>query len=299
MTTFNNAEGIWYWRGVTYFTTKADKVVWAYDIRAGTIERLFDRGVAADSSLDAVDNVTVSPTGDVLICEDGGNMEIGIITPAREVAPLIRFEGPDHDDSEVCGVVFSPDGNRLYCTSQRAFGGPGAVYEITGPFNKPQGGVPDDFVFGPPAGEARPRGPLNPGGDRSKPGVRLRKPGGLKRRRLLRRGLTVEVEVEEPGRVAVQLDSPELATVPGKGGSTPRPRNVVLSRGEAIVERGVSSVEVALPKPRGRARKLLGRKRGAVRARVLVAVLDASGNETALTARVRIGPKGGNRPGGG
>lgn len=293
MTTFNNAEGIWYSRGVAYFTTKADKVVWAHDIRAGTIERLFDRSVAPDSSLDAVDNVTVSPTGDVLVCEDGGNMEIGIITTRREVAPLIRFEGRDHEGSEVCGVVFSPDGDRLYCTSQRAFGGPGAVYEISGPFNRPAGGVPADFAFGPPAGELRPAGPLNPGGDRSGPRVQLSGGRKLKRGRLLRRGLTVEIEVDEPGTVAVQLDSPDLATRPGKGGSTPRPRNIVISRGEAVAERNVTAVEVELPKPTGRARKLLRAKRGKVRARLLVSVRDAAGNESALVLRVRVGAAGG------
>ncbi len=78
MTRFPNGEGIWYARGVVYFTTKTDKKVWAYD--TADVE---DRGPVrprggADSSLDAVDNVTVSAVGDVLVCEDGGNMEIGI-----------------------------------------------------------------------------------------------------------------------------------------------------------------------------------------------------------------------------
>ena len=52
-------------------------------------------------------------------------MEIGLITPEREVSPFLRFTGPAHPvegefKSEVCGVVFDPSGTRMYCTSQRA-----------------------------------------------------------------------------------------------------------------------------------------------------------------------------------
>ena len=60
-TVFAGGEGIWYWRGVCYFTTKGDKKVWAYDTRKNLIDVLFDRRLAQDSSLDAVDNVTISP----------------------------------------------------------------------------------------------------------------------------------------------------------------------------------------------------------------------------------------------
>ena len=168
-TVFPGGEGIWYWRGVCYFTTKGNKKVWGYDIRENLIDVLFDRQLAQSSSLDAVDNVTITPRGDVLVCEDGGNMEIGLITPTgRAVSPLLRITG--QDESEVCGVVFDPSGTRMYCTSQRGGGvagapGPGIVYEISGPFGTPRGGLPRDFAYGPPAGEARPAGPLNPGGE--------------------------------------------------------------------------------------------------------------------------------------
>ncbi len=290
-TQFSNAEGIWYSRGVTYFTTKIDKKVWAYDIRAGKMDILFDRELALDSSLDAVDNVTVSPTDDVLICEDGGNMEIGIISTKREVAPLIRFEGAEHNNSEVCGVTFSPDGKRMYATSQRA-NNAGAVYEISGPFKLPKGGLPDDFAFGPPAGDVRPNGPLNPGGDRKKPKTKIKVKKKVKRDSFLRRGLVVEITVNEPGRVAVQLDSPDLATKPGKGSSSPRPRNTILARGEAIAEKNVKSVEVELPKPKGGARKLLLKKKDEVGARLLVSVVDSSGNESTATKKIKISGKG-------
>ena len=41
----------------------------------------------------------------------------------------------DHDASEVTGPAFSPDGSRLYVTSQRGRDGKhGMTFEITGPF---------------------------------------------------------------------------------------------------------------------------------------------------------------------
>ena len=138
MTPFKNGEGIWYARGHCYFTTKTDKRVWDYDVARRRIEVLFDRELALDSSLDAVDNVTVGAAGDLLVCEDGGNMEIGLITGRREVSPLIRFEGADHAASEVCGVCFDPSGTRLYCTSQRAFAGHRRGLRDLGPVPGPE-----------------------------------------------------------------------------------------------------------------------------------------------------------------
>jgi uncharacterized protein len=138
MTPFDGGEGIWHDGGILYFTTKGDRRLWAYDAAAATLEIVFDHAAAPDSSLDAVDNVTVSRAGEIFVCEDGGNMEIGLITPGREVSPFLRFTGPAHPvegefKSEVCGVVFDPSGSRMYCTSQRAHPqssdapGPGAV----------------------------------------------------------------------------------------------------------------------------------------------------------------------------
>ncbi|HYI35319.1 MAG TPA: alkaline phosphatase PhoX, partial [Thermoleophilaceae bacterium] len=226
---FPGGEGIWYWRGVCYFTTKANKKVWAYDIRKNLMDVLFDRELAKDSSLDAVDNVTISPRGDVLVCEDGGNMEIGLITSQRAVSPLIRLTGSQQEGSEVCGVVFDPSGRRMYCTSQRAFGvagapGPGAVYEISGPFGTPRGGLPRDFAYGPPAGQARPSGPLNPGADGRRPAVRARAAKAVGRSALTRKGLSVRVDTDEAATVSITLDSLDLASVKGRGGSTRRPR---------------------------------------------------------------------------
>ena len=51
------------------------------------------------------------------------------------VIPLLRVTG--HAGSELTGPAFSPDGSRLYFSSQRGpgvNGGSGITYEVTGPF---------------------------------------------------------------------------------------------------------------------------------------------------------------------
>ncbi|MEE1928714.1 alkaline phosphatase PhoX [Streptomyces sp. TRM 70351] len=130
---FDGGEGCHYHDGVCYFTTKGDGRVWAYDARRGTLGLAYD----GNGTLDGVDNVTGTAGGDLYVAEDGGNMEINIITPDGVVAPVVRVDG--HDESEITGPAFSPDGSRLYFSSQRgasgfAAGTDGVTFEVTGPF---------------------------------------------------------------------------------------------------------------------------------------------------------------------
>jgi secreted PhoX family phosphatase len=51
------------------------------------------------------------------------------------VAPFLRVSGQDR--SEITGPAFSPDGTRLYFSSQRGSSGTtsgGITYEVSGPF---------------------------------------------------------------------------------------------------------------------------------------------------------------------
>ena len=68
--------------------------------------------------------------------------------------------------------------------------------------------------------------------------------------------------------------------------------SVALSRAKADLPRP-GAIEVQLPPPRGRARKLLNRERGRIRARVLIAYEDGSGNKRVVTRRLWINRKPG------
>ena len=56
-------------------------------------------------------------------------MEINVITPDGVVAPFLRITG--QSSSEITGPAFSPDGSRLYFSSQR--GTSGAVAPAASP----------------------------------------------------------------------------------------------------------------------------------------------------------------------
>jgi uncharacterized protein len=302
MTRFNGGEGIWHDGGVLYFTTKGDKRLWAYDARSGMLEVVFDHAAAPDAPLDAVDNVTVSAAGEIFVCEDGGNMEIGLITPRPEaagsagcagsgiceVSPFLRFTGPAHPvsgeyKSEVCGVVFDPSGRRMYCTSQRAHPfsssvpGPGAVYEISGPFRQPAAAVA--ATFGPPAGERR-GGPLRDGSR-----LRVEVPRRVGRTSLVRRGLTVDVTAPAGSVVSAVLDTADLLRRPGPAGTTDRPRTVALARRRFRVGSRARATRLRLgPK----ARRRLQRRRRALSARLLVTARLPSGRRLSEVRRVRV-----------
>jgi secreted PhoX family phosphatase len=94
---------------------------------------LYDANLDPGRQLTGVDNIAASSGGDLVVAEDGGNMELVLLTAQGEAAPLLRVVG--QDGSELTGPAFDPSGTRLYFSSQR--GGPaqlGITYEVTGPF---------------------------------------------------------------------------------------------------------------------------------------------------------------------
>lgn len=133
MKVFNGGEGAWYDSGKVYFTTKGDNRVWTYDPVANALTIIYDRSTSPDPLLSGVDNVTVAESGDVYVAEDGGNMELVMLTPEGEVAPFMRL---GVSGSEITGPAFDPSGTRLYFSSQR---NPGRTYEVTGPFRTSSG----------------------------------------------------------------------------------------------------------------------------------------------------------------
>ncbi|MCG8394496.1 MAG: PhoX family protein [Pseudomonadales bacterium] len=139
-TAFDGGEGCWYSHGSVYFTTKGDNKVWQLDTNLNRLTVVYDAATASNPILTGVDNITVSSGGDLLVAEDGGDMQIVVIDSDGKVAPLLQVTG--QDDSEITGPAFSPDGSRLYFSSQRGsaiFGGGngfGITYEISGPFQE-------------------------------------------------------------------------------------------------------------------------------------------------------------------
>lgn len=129
ITRFDGGEGIWYQDDKVWFTTKGDDSVWEFDLSANRITRIWSGG----SPLTGVDNITVEQgSQDIFVAEDGGNMEIVIIDNQGNVAPFLRV--PGQSGSELTGPCFSPDGTRMYFSSQRGTSGNGITYEVTGPF---------------------------------------------------------------------------------------------------------------------------------------------------------------------
>lgn len=135
------AEGIWIDTGLVYFTTKGDNTVWVYDPISSTMDIVYRAadfpGGAEAAPLTGVDNIVFNDAGELYVAEDGGDMELVLITPDRVVAPFLRIIG--QDGSEIAGPAFDPSGTRLYFSSMRGtsgeFSADGITYEITGPFN--------------------------------------------------------------------------------------------------------------------------------------------------------------------
>jgi len=132
---FNRGEGIWFHQDAIFFTTTGNNCVHAYDIENNSLSIIYNAALYVSPVLTGVDNITSNKSGELLVAEDGGDLQIIVITKSREHIPLLQLVG--HDRSEITGPAFSPDGSRLYFSSQRGTTGrseDGITFEITGPF---------------------------------------------------------------------------------------------------------------------------------------------------------------------
>ena len=140
-------EGIWWADGGAYFVAsfarlsdgsakEHDGQVWHYEPATESITLTTMFGVNLDPSVDAnnydgPDNITVSPYGGLILCEDGeGIQHLVGVTDQGKAYTLARN---DFNDSEFAGPTFSADGTILYVGIQS----PGHVFAITGPWGRP------------------------------------------------------------------------------------------------------------------------------------------------------------------
>jgi secreted PhoX family phosphatase len=116
--------------------------VWRYDPRSETLRLVFES--PGDAVLSGPDNITVTPRGGLLVCEDGAGPEQRLIAIGRDGRAVefarnaIRLDGErnrfrgDYRDREFAGACFSPDGRWLFVNVQT----PGITFAITGPWSK-------------------------------------------------------------------------------------------------------------------------------------------------------------------
>lgn len=131
-TPFRGSEGVCLMSGRQVFlTTKGDNRVWRYDIVDERMDVIY--APTAGSVLSGVDNIAVTPGHDLLVCEDGGNMELVAVELSGRATVVARLTG--QSGSELTGVNVAPGGRHVYVGSQRAINGSqGIVYELTGHF---------------------------------------------------------------------------------------------------------------------------------------------------------------------
>lgn len=131
---FNGGEGIAFGDGIIYFATKGDNRIWRFDTVGNVLDILYDDDGFTDPVLTGVDNITIAPSGEIYVAEDGGNMQLVALTQSGEPFPIAQVVG--QEDSEITGPAVY--GNRLYFSSQRGTGPfsgeDGITYEITGFF---------------------------------------------------------------------------------------------------------------------------------------------------------------------
>jgi uncharacterized protein len=143
---FGRLEGAWY-AGRRIFVTSTDGgnakmgQVWELDIRSQEIRLVFES--PGQDVLNMPDNLTVSPRGGLVLCEDGtANPCVHGLTRDGKIVRFARnnvvLNGErngvtgDFRKSEFAGATFSPDGEWLFLNIQS----PGITLAVTGPWGR-------------------------------------------------------------------------------------------------------------------------------------------------------------------
>jgi len=148
---FRRLEGAWWGDRVGYFlSTSGGQIqegqVFEYDPANETLKLIYDSPAAIECN--NPDNMSVTPRGGLILCEDGdvvaeGDRLIGLTLDGQTFVFAInnvnlttayntRVVARDYRQSEMCGVCYSPDGRWLFVNIQS----PGITFAITGPWGK-------------------------------------------------------------------------------------------------------------------------------------------------------------------
>jgi hypothetical protein len=171
--TMTKGEGLWVASGEVWFNASkggpAEKgqVFRLVHGQGGGVLTLIAQGTG-DSQLENPDCMSLTPWGDLFMCEDGGGSQY--VRVLHRDGTVSTFAKNAKDNVEVAGVCFSPDGR---CMFLNLFGA-GITVAITGPFPTseppaPDAGVPDAGPGSPDAGGRPDAGP-GPGEPDARPG---------------------------------------------------------------------------------------------------------------------------------
>ena len=150
---FSRLEGAWWGVHTGYFLSTnggsaGEGQVFEYDPRSETLTVIYDAPNA--NSLDNPDNITVTPRGSLLLCEDAagnqfteGERLVGLTVHGETFTFAMNninlsadyndlVPAADYRQSEWAGACFSPDGNWLFANIQT----PGVTFAITGPWSR-------------------------------------------------------------------------------------------------------------------------------------------------------------------
>jgi uncharacterized protein len=153
---FFRGEGAWYGKGLIYFVAtqsgppatgatngRGNGQVWAYNPRKETLTLLIE-AASSGELLDEPDNITVTPFGDLFLCEDSSD-DFQYIVGVDKRGELYQFAknvlfSQVADDpakqpftgNEFAGACFAPDGKTLFVNTQT----PGITFAIWGPWDR-------------------------------------------------------------------------------------------------------------------------------------------------------------------
>ncbi|MCG5217178.1 alkaline phosphatase PhoX [Streptosporangium soli] len=147
---FSRLEGAITHRGSVYFTStqggatargdepqpgfgKGRGQVWAYDTARGRLRLVYES--PGSMALDLPDNITTSPRGTLILCEDGaGDNYLRGLTRKGEIFDFARLAPVAGDTgAEFAGTTFGPGGHTLYVNVQSIRG---LSYAIWGPWSR-------------------------------------------------------------------------------------------------------------------------------------------------------------------